>query len=215
MFWQGRAAFQQGARLPWSYIQQARGNKNVSDLGPPCAAAPVTFPFFSSCPRLLTLAELCQGLGVAGTPWSVSREPAGAGGTPTAGKQPTSHWKKNTCEKWKRQSGGNIVFCGVKVVVTYQQRKSSNSWVSFHLDRKENKLVKSFGLPSQRPYVWAASATPLAFSSYPPPPAPHQSFSPKKACVCVRRSKSLGNEQVLWQEALYPNYLRCGFTSRP
>ena len=114
------------------------------------------------------------------------------------------------------ESGGNIVFCGVKVVVTYCQKIVPTTECSFiWRERKEDKLGAS-----AFPYtvLVCRPLQPCCLPSLPPfpPPSPHQSFSPKKACVCVCvRSKSTGNEQVLLQEVLYPNYLSCRFISRP
>lgn len=106
--------------------------------------------------------------------------------------------------------------CGVKVVVTYC-RKIVPTTVSFQLERKKGGQFRSFSLPLRCPRVGATAAMLLASPPYPSPPATHQSFSPKKAsvCVCVRRSESMGNKQILLQEVFYPHYLSCGFTSRP
>lgn len=112
------------------------------------------------------------------------------------------------CLLWSK-SGGDLL-----------PENSSNNQVSFCLERRKGGQAGSFSLPLHCPCVWTTAAMLLAFPSYPPPHALHQFFSPTKGlcayvCVCVTRSESVGNKQILLQEALYPNYPSCGISSRP
>lgn len=73
-------------------------------------------------PQGAHIGSVLSGQGVTGTPQSLTREPIGARGTPTADEQPTSHYKKCAWKSGSMETGGNIVFCVVKVVGTYCQK---------------------------------------------------------------------------------------------